>query len=533
MLNSKCYWVLRRDVKNMNDHADLNKLGQHDPNVYGVIGICGIVSNLIARMLMDHSCQVIGTDMLKKDECDYLYTLIDYNIPLYLSDHPESFFLRSKIIIPPPTLMDTSDLYKKILNYGMNILTVDDCLEMFKPGKPVMCITGTNGKTTTTTLLKHICRHAGLEPTEHGFRNLQGNIDYIPPLQARLSGDVAVLETGTFGKTGDLKLMVERCNPGCGLVTNINPDHLDKDHDFMSYASIKGEFIDYFKNKTLIVNSDDPTVYGLIKHFSNNKVVTFGVDSLTTDSSKKTCWCGRELTINETITGSGIYSCECGLTRPEPEYLAKETDESNGKFVLQTPDGDINVDMQLIGLHNVYNTIGAIAAAREYFEIPISIIIDAIKSFKGVPGRIEHLYEYNGMDVLVDYGHNPAGIETVLKELKKVHNTITVIITVSSESGESGDAEILEKALENGDFVIPASFASRKAAEKRRELISSGKIILTDIATIKFKKGTLGASSEQVEEGVIKGLNCKTAALVCLGEAAFKYKENILKLRDI
>ena len=58
-----------------------------------------------------------------------------------------------------------------------------------------------------------------------GFRNLQGNIDYIPPLQARLSGNVAVLETGTFGKAGDLKIMVERSKPECGLVTNINPDH--------------------------------------------------------------------------------------------------------------------------------------------------------------------------------------------------------------------------------------------------------------------------------------------------------------------
>ena len=115
----------------------------------------------------------------------------------------------------------------------------------------------------------------GLKPTEHGFRNLQGNIDYIPPLQARLAGDVAVLETGTFGKTGDLKLLVERCEPDCGIVTNINPDHLDQNHDFMDYARIKGEFIEYFKNKTIIVNSDDPTIFGLV---TQEDVITFGLD---------------------------------------------------------------------------------------------------------------------------------------------------------------------------------------------------------------------------------------------------------------
>ncbi len=502
-----------------------------NPEIYGVIGICGIVSNLIARVLMDRGYPVIGTDLHKKEECDYLYTLTDYKIPLDLSEHPDSFFNRSKYIVTPPSLMETSEFFNQIKTYKKDILSVSDILERFKPKKPVLCITGTNGKTTTTTLLKHICRKCGLEPTEHGFRNLQGNIDYIPPLQARLSGDVAVLETGTFGKVGDLKLMVERCEPECGVVTNINPDHLDENLDFISYAGIKGEFIEYFKNKLLIVNSDDPTIFGMLNLESS--VITFGVDASTKEIGEKPCWCGREIIINETITGSGKYSCECGINRPTPDYLAKNIDEANGNYTLQTPEGDVEVDMQLIGLHNVYNSIGAIAAAREFFKIPIHEIIYSIKSFKGVPGRIEHLYDNNGMDVILDYGHNPAGIETVLRELKKVYNKITVVITVSSESGELGDLEILQNVIENGDFIIPASFASRKAAEKHAELISSGKILLTNLSSEKFQKGTLGASSDQVLAGVKIGLKCKTDALVCLGEAAFKYKENILKLKDM
>jgi UDP-N-acetylmuramate--alanine ligase len=501
-----------------------------NPKVYGVIGICGIVSNLVARVLIDNGHDVIGTDLHKKDECDYIYTLTDYKIPLYLSEHPESFFNKSNYIVTPPSLMETSDFFKKIKPYGKDILTVEDILNNFKPKKPVICITGTNGKTTTTALLKHICQKVGLKPTEHGFRNLQGNIDYIPPLQARLSGDVAVLETGTFGRTGDLKIMVERCEPESGIVTNINPDHLDENLDFMSYARIKGEFIEYFKNKILIVNSDDPTIYGMLNPEST--VITFGVDSSSTKISQKTCWCGRDISITETITGSGIYSCECGIKRPAPDYLAKNIDEANGNYTLQTSEGDFKVDMQLIGLHNVYNSIGAIAAAREFFKIPLNDIIASIKSFKGVPGRIEHLYNYDGMDVILDYGHNPAGIETVLRELKKVYNNITVVITVSSESGEIGDMEILKNAVECGDFIVPASFASRKAAKKHGKYISTGKILLTDLSSEEFHKGTLGASSDQVLAGVKIGLKCNTDALVCLGEAAFKYKESILKLKD-
>ncbi len=518
----------------MNSELDKNNgKTRREPksDVYGVIGICGIVGNLIARMLMDRGCRVIGTDLKREEECEFKYTFENYSAPLYFSDHPESFFKESNYIITPPSLPENSKLFMKIMENGKDILGVEDCLKIFKPEKPVLCITGTNGKTTTTTILKHVCSSAGLKPTEHGFKKLQGNIDYIPPIQARLNGDVAVLETGTFGKTGDLKLMVERSIPDCGLLTNINPDHLDKNHDFMSYALIKGEFVEYFKKKTLIINSDDPTVFGLVCPENHpGDLITFGVDSDTAGTSFKACWCGREIRVDETISGSGYYRCECGLERPRPDYLATEIDAVNGKFKLKTSDIIVDVQMKLIGLHNVYNVLGAIAAGIEFFKIPIDEVVNAIGSFEGVPGRIEYMYSHNGMDVFIDYGHNPAGIETVLREFKKVYSKITAVITVSSESGESGDIEILEKALEIGDFIVPASYASRMAATKQLEHISSGKIILTDIQPEKFREGTLGASLDQVLEGLKKGLKCDTNAVVCFGEAAFKYKEDIVKL---
>lgn len=498
--------------------------------VYGVVGICGIVGNLIARILMDKNCSVVGTDINGKQNCEYGYTLKDYDFPKFFEGHPESFFKKINYLVPPPSLSQDSTLFKKILDHDIDIFTVEDCLVHFKPEKPVICITGTNGKTTTTNMLKHICNYVGLKSSEHGFLNLQGNIDYIPPLQARLAGDVAVLETGTFGNNGDLKIMVERCEPECGVVTNINPDHLDETHGFLDYARIKGEFVDYFKNKKLIINSDDPTVFGLVD--GKIPVITFGIETDTDNLGYKECWCGKQLKINETITGSGYYRCECGLKRPEPDYLAMEIEESEGRFKVKTPHELVDVQMKLIGLHNVYNTLGAIVAAREYFNIPLNKILEAVESFEGVPGRIEHLFNHDGMDVILDYGHNPAGIETVLREIKKVYTTITVVITVSSESGESGDMEILDKILNLGDFIVPASHASRKVAEKRIKDIESGRIVLTMGSDVQFEKtGTLGASSEQVLEGVQTGLKCKSSALICLGEAAFKYKKDIMEIK--
>lgn len=545
---------IHRNAKK-SDKISLIAESESSNDIYGVIGVCGVVGNLVARVLMDQGLKVTGTDIQSEKECHFKYTLHDYNLLLYFGGHPESFFNESDYIIPPPSLNRSSDLFKRIDKNAksgtIKVLDVEDVIKIITPDKPVLCITGTNGKTTTTSLLKHICSHSGLTPTEHGFKDLQGNIDYIPPLQCRLKGDVAVLETGTFGHPGDLEFILKRCQPSCGIITNITPDHMHKDQDFLNYARIKGEFVEYLHDKMLIVNADDPTVWGLIKSSYSQKdnvnlqekvteevevsgdIITFGVDYKTSTRSSKICWCGRDISLEETISGMGYYQCPCGLERPQPQYLATEIKKDS--FTLHTPEEAVQVNMPIIGLHNIYNTLGAIAAAKEFLKIPLKQIISGIESFKGVPGRLDFIGQVKGKDIIIDYAHNPGGVETILQELKKIHGNIAVVITVASESGEKGDIDILKRSLKIADFIIPASFYSRKAADKfmKADPHQSGKIMLTSTYPQEFRNRTLGANSKQVINGLRKALKCDTAAVVCIGEAAFKYKENIHRIIDV
>lgn len=513
----------------MDKHSsELDEILQKRMETYGVIGICGVVGNLAARVLMDHGHRVICTDLQDSDNCPFLYTLTEYNTPIYLSTHPESFFKSSTYIIPPPSLSKTSELFQKIRESNAQLMEVDDLLEEINPDKPVICISGTNGKTTTTTLLKHFCYMAGLKPTEHGFMTLQGNVDYIPPLQCRLNGDVAVLETGTEGEKGDLKFTLKRCQPSCGVITNINPDHLNDEQNFMHYARIKGELLEELQGKMVVVNSDDPTIWGLLSELDyQGKVVTFGVEYTPQGESKKVCWCKREILIDETLAGVGYYECQCGLKQPTPNYLAKNI--NGDSFLLQTPQEVIEMEMEITGLHNVYNALGAIATAHELLNIPLKDIQKYLKTFKGVPGRLEYIYQSKNLDLIVDYAHNPSGVETVLRELNKTYNKLAVVITISSESGPTGDSDILESAIDNANFIIPASYYSRQAAGK---YISSGKIKLTHKEPDKFRNGTLGATEEQLVEGLKKGLECDVDAVVCIGEAAVKFKDSIKFLID-
>lgn len=532
--------------RNIKEGKDFS-LNYYSNKIFGVIGVCGVVGNLLARVLMDNQFKVLGTDIQEENKCQFRYTLNDYHPPLYFGGHPESFFTRSDFIIPPPSLSEDSNLSKTLKVNSKKgeyeILEVDDVINFINPDKPVLCVTGTNGKTTTVSLLKHICSSTGLKPTEHRFKNLQGNIEYIPPLQCRLNGDVAILETGTFGNPGDLMFIIERSKPDCGIITNITPDHMQKDQDFLKYASIKGEFVDYLKDKMMIVNGDDPTVWGLIEsrieYIDSEKVITFGVDHETGVLNEKMCWCGREIHLNETISGLGNYNCPCGLENPQIDYLA--TDIREGSFTLKTPYEVLPVEIPLMGLHNIYNTLGAVAAAKEFFNISLKEIITSIVTFKGVPGRLDYIGKYQGINIIIDYAHNPGGVETVLRELDNIHKPLAVVITISSESGEGGDIDILNKSLNNADYVIPASYYSRKAADnflreaniKNSENISitkSDKIILTSKYPEKFKNRTLGANLEQITEGLKTALKYNIQAVVCIGEAAFTYKKEIQKL---
>ena len=496
---------------------------------FGVIGVCGANGNLIARILNERGYKVIGTDLTPEDKCRFSKSLEGYDIDLYYGETPDEFFERADYIVPPASLSKKSAVFQKI---GDSLFELDDVIEKFGPDKPVFGITGTNGKTTTTALLKKIAYDNGIKPAEHNLEKMQGNAEYIPILQSRLDGDVAILEVGTFGVPGTVRRTVKNSNIQSGLITNITPDHLNDLGGFMDYAHVKGEFIEELNGKQLIVNGQDPTIMGLLKECEfEGDLITFGVDGTFERINPKECVCGREIKVKELISGCGYYFCPCGITTPQVDYIATNVDLNNRRFDLHTPKEKLTVQMGIDGLHNVYNVIGVIIAAHEFLKLPYDKILESISAFTGVEGRMEKVAEINSKTIYVDYAHNPAGVQTVLSQFKKLFGDFTCVITVSSESGNVGDLTIFNSALEFSKYVVPASAASQKIA---KELIlkdsSLSDRILFDSVDDFVKEGTLGASYDEVKEGIKKALDTDCDLIVAIGEAATKFKSCIDEL---
>ncbi|MBQ6219021.1 MAG: UDP-N-acetylmuramate--alanine ligase [Methanosphaera sp.] len=506
--------------------------------VFGVVGVCGINGNLIARILSDNGYKVIANDMLKEEECLFNSALKNYpDIEVIHGKIPDEFYEKIDYIILPIALIKSkSEQYRKAKEKNITFVTVEDILSLFEPAHPVICITGTNGKTTTTNLLKYIARYGGKHPSEHNLEGMQGNAGDIPALQSRLKGDLNVLETGTFGISGSLKKLAGPCKPDVGLITNITPDHLDENADFLSYAKVKGELIKLLQGKEIIVNNDDPTIKGLIRELNyKGKVITFGIEHNIRRHDKKQCVCGKQIEMDEIIAGVGRYECSCGIKYEKPDYLATNINDQHNKFTLVTPENEkYEFSLKINGVHNIYNALGSIIVAHNELKMEYPTIIKAVSEFEGVAGRMEKLTVIGNKQIMVDYAHNPAGITTVLKELKILYDTIVNVITVSSESGIEADKEILERSLEYADYVVPASHNAFICAKKVLETGKYGdKIILPDYMPEGDKEGTLGATEEQVLVGLNKALTIDADLLVCTGEAAFKFKYDILNHLEI
>ena len=161
-----------------------------------------------------------------------------------------------------------------------------------------------------------------------------------------------------------------------------------------------------------------------------------------------------------------------------------------------------------------------------------------LSTFEGTAGRMDIVAKVDGKTIMVDYAHNPAGVETILKEVSKIYGDTTVVITITSESGHEGDVEILEKALDNVKYIVPASHDSRLVAD---ELLASAKegnaefdygslestFVFTEVDPEQASKFTLGASADQVVEGVKAALKTDSNIIIVLGEAGFKFESAI------
>jgi UDP-N-acetylmuramoyl-L-alanyl-D-glutamate--2,6-diaminopimelate ligase len=285
------------------------------------------------------------------------------------------------------------------LDLGVPEVVVDDVRGAMGPaaarfyGNPtskldVVGITGTNGKTTTAFLIRHLLEAAGrqtglLGTVKRVVGGVEEDVERTTPeaidLQATFrrmldAGDRAVaMEVSShaleLGRVSGIRFAAR-------VFTNLTQDHLDFHETMDAYFAAKRRLFDE-PEATSVVNVDDEHGRRIAAEV---EAVTFAIDH-------------------------------------EADYRARgiEFDFAGSHFTLDTPDGPVEVESPLPGLFNVLNVVGAIAAVRSLGVEEISL-----EGFERVPGRFEPVDEGQDFGVLVDYAHTPDSLENVLRTAREL-----------------------------------------------------------------------------------------------------------------
>lgn len=296
-------------------------------------------------------------------------------------------------------------------------------------------ISGTNGKTTTSGLVAHIFE-GNQNSIIHNVKgaNMLTGIANVFALNIKpfKRFDYAVIESDE----AYLTKLYDYFKADYLLVTNLFRDQLDRYGELSTTASFIQNAIDKNKELKLILNADDP----LVTNFGKGKnAIYYGFEEVefcseihnaTSNAPTEVfnCICGKPLQYNKQFFAQeGHYYCaKCGFKRPEPNYKGYVKIYSDySELKIRHNDKDFEFKINLVGLYNAYNVLGAVACAMEN-GIDYQTIKKAVSTYKSIFGRAERRI-INGHKTLIQLIKNPTGASEVLKTVDLSSNIVIAI----------------------------------------------------------------------------------------------------------
>jgi UDP-N-acetylmuramoylalanine--D-glutamate ligase len=323
--------------------------------------------------------QVTATDTrTETDLSESIPPLRAAGVSLELGDHRRESVLNADLIIPSPGVPADTPLLQSARAKGVTIWSEIELASRFLRGR-LIGITGSNGKTTTTSLIEHILRSAGFSTI------LAGNIGtpLISCVEKTSEKTITVVELSSF----QLEL-IETFRPNISLFLNLTPDHLDRHHTFESYGAAKARI---FENQTeadsAILNADDA---GATPH---------------APTKPRVYWFSRKQRVAQ------------GAFVKENEILFRNNRREEAVLKL--------ADIPLAGAHNVENVLAAVAATRLAGAEPAAVA-KGVRSFAGVEHRLEFVAEIAGVRYYND--SKATNVDATLKALDAFPGRILIIL---------------------------------------------------------------------------------------------------------
>ncbi|HEY0667251.1 MAG TPA: UDP-N-acetylmuramoyl-L-alanine--D-glutamate ligase [Sphingobacteriaceae bacterium] len=384
------------------------------------------------------------------DACGILYEA---------NQHTEEKILSATEVIKSPGIPEKAPIIKKLVEKGIPVISEIEFAGRFTDAKTI-CITGSNGKTTTTMLTYHILKNAGLNV------GLAGNIGKSFAKQVATDRfDWYVLEISSFMLDNMYQFRAD-----IAVLLNITPDHLDRyDYDLVNYRNSKFRIIqNQGKADVFIYCADDPeTLEGLKIHQPQATAYPFSIDKVVEPGA-----CLKDDQININLN-----------QKTQPALTMSIT------------------DLALQGKHNIYNSMASGIVAK-VLELRNETIRESMGSFRNIEHRLEHVARISGINfindskatnvnstwyalesmpsdvVLILGGVDKGNDYTMLKDLVK--NKVKAIVCLGK------DNKRIHEAFEEDVDVIVNTFSASEATEIAYHLAKKGDTVLLSPACASF-----------------------------------------------
>lgn len=326
-----------------------------------------------AKLLVRRGAQVVLNDLKTAQElAAAIEGLKDSPVEMRLGAGPEPFLPDADLVVVSPGIPLQPEFLKRCAALGLPVIGELELASALTT-LPIIAVTGTNGKTTTVSLLGEMFKQSGR------VAHVAGNVGY--PLSAAVmqadSDDVLIAEVSSFQLE-----TIHDFHPQAAAVLNVTPDHLNRHGTMENYIALKARV---FENQTpadlAVLNMDDPITRGMGE----------GLVSRLAHVS----------TMQEVENGAFLRDGQLILRRDGQERVVCN-----------------QTDMKLIGLHNVYNALSALVLADLMGVLP-QVAAYSLKVFEGVEHRIEFVRELDGVKYYNDSkGTNPDATMTAIKSMR-------------------------------------------------------------------------------------------------------------------
>lgn len=401
------------------------------------IGIGGISMSGFAELLHDIGFTVCGSDAQQSRITDHLSSL---GINIIYGQRAENITSDIDFVVYTAAIHPDNPEFQAAKNLGLPMMERAEMVGQVMKNYPnAIGISGTHGKTTTTSMLSHIFLEAEKDPTI----SVGGILEAI-------HGNIRVGHSENF--------ITEACEytnsflkfyPTAGIILNIDADHLDF---FKDLDDIRSSFHRFAKlipeNGVLVINSDIEQLDVVIKNL-DCQVITFGLENPADYQAAN---------ISFDDKGYGSFDLIC-----------------HGK------NTGIRIRLAVIGKHNIANALSTIALS-EYYQIPMEMIQKGLLQFHGTERRFEKKGSFRGVTVIDDYAHHPTEIKATLTAAQKYpHRHLWCVFQPHTYSRTRALLKEFAEALSLAENIIltdiyaareadPGDISSRTLQEEMKKL---------------------------------------------------------------